>query len=61
MDETRLKRLEAERDAWRELAQGRAELLVCYRTGSHRRADKALERIERAEAALKEAEEGAKR
>jgi len=51
--EARLAALEAERDAWKLLAEGRADLLVCYRVGG-RSPEKALRKIEQARAVLGE-------
>ena len=51
--EARVAELEAERDAWKLMAEGRSDLLVCYR-GAGRSPDKALRKIEKAKAVLGE-------
>jgi hypothetical protein len=48
-----IKRLRAERDAWRELAQAASELLECYEAYDANRADVAMDRVVIAQAALR--------
>jgi len=52
---SRIEKLEAEVERVRELAAGRQDLLVAYRTGDHRRAEEALDRIQDAEALARKA------
>jgi len=50
-----LYRVEAERNAWRKIAEGRKALLICYRLGhaGHAKADQALDLIENGESELR--------